>query len=186
MRTGTTPESIQAVATVAIQMRMGMAGRIWMALRRRPTVRPRRVAIRPMALRASEMAEAVRSIQGPSPETASEPRTMMTVTRVRRRKRRGIRERVTVGLWRRPNILVLFNFADGLRMCNCFFRVAKLAIFAEIAAVKSAKRLKGVLNKGEKERPEGAGGGSFRRFFILGALGALGIFPLAAFSFRQG
>lgn len=76
-----------------------------------------------------------------------------------------------MGLWRRPNILVLFNFADGLRMCNCFFRVAKLAIFAEIAAVKSAKRLKGVLKKGEKERPEGAGGGSFRRFFILGAFG---------------
>ena len=85
----------------------------------------------------------------------------------------------TVGLWRRPNILVLFNFADGLRMCNCFFRVAKLAIFAEIAAVKSAKRLKGVLKKGEKERPEGVGGGSFRRFFILGALGALGLFALA-------
>lgn len=114
MSVGTTPESIQVVATVAMQIRIGTAGRICMALRRSPVIRLRRVAIPPMALRPSERAAAVSSIHGPSSETASAPRAMITEMRVTSRKARGMSEIVTAGERRRPKIFDLFNSTDGL------------------------------------------------------------------------
>ena len=97
MSVGTTPLSIHVVDTMAMNTSMGTAGRIWRALRRKPTTRPRRPSEPLMALRAmASMAEA-RSAQGLSAEMASAPTNTTTPINNARRVPTGSTDRANDG-----------------------------------------------------------------------------------------
>ena len=107
---GTTPESIQVVATIAIHTNMGTAGRIWEPLRNNPMIIPRRDITLPANASPAESADAPSNIHGPIPDTESAPETTITPIRVKSKNIRGIHDIKSEGQLRVPKSLFNANF----------------------------------------------------------------------------
>lgn len=97
MRVGTTPLSIQVVDTMAMNTSIGTAGRIWRALRRNPTVRPRRHNVPEKALRQMARVAEASNAQGLRSEMASAPTNATTPTNNARSVTTGSADMISEG-----------------------------------------------------------------------------------------
>lgn len=85
IKVGTTPLTIHVVATIAMQMSIGTAGRIWRALRTKPTIMPRRDNAPNTNDNTTDNAAEPRSTTGEYPAMASAPSHIIINTRLLKR-----------------------------------------------------------------------------------------------------